>query len=423
MSHNYFGMADEYCCDGGYWQDTNLPNLYNTKQQCQALSSNPNTCETNCPSSRWWPGTAAGKQKCKSYYASQNAAQYDYECDCEEWAEKKTGADKALCVSATASDAPQIYKDWFGTMGVAAADLTVKSPAWCGWGTSAQLCCQNANGDGWWKSDADACRMESGTTYEPDCQRRLADKFGKLKACSSVDPIKLIDAINGLGGEKVIIAEFGYNGDKIIAGKAKIAYGLKPDNPDGHGPVRIRAKLANGTASSEFRLYDPKKFYYGEPVKDTSALGWYKGSGRGDFLYGGPDLKKTGALVKEDVSFSAVMPVVAETAAVEVVNDSTGEAMAVVETAAAFVEFCKDKADDADCQKLDAAGKLKENLQAGAVARESATGAPMEPGEKRGASAAAGQTDYLPVAIGVVAVAAIGAVGYSLLGPKRHKKQ
>jgi hypothetical protein len=34
--HRPFGLADEYCCDGGYFQTDELPNLYEEPEDCQA---------------------------------------------------------------------------------------------------------------------------------------------------------------------------------------------------------------------------------------------------------------------------------------------------------------------------------------------------------------------------------------------------
>jgi hypothetical protein len=34
--HSPFGLADESCCDGGYWEQSVHPNLHNTLAGCQA---------------------------------------------------------------------------------------------------------------------------------------------------------------------------------------------------------------------------------------------------------------------------------------------------------------------------------------------------------------------------------------------------
>jgi hypothetical protein len=36
MGHAVFGLADEYCCDGGYGKATEKPNVYASRAQCEA---------------------------------------------------------------------------------------------------------------------------------------------------------------------------------------------------------------------------------------------------------------------------------------------------------------------------------------------------------------------------------------------------
>lgn len=59
--HSLFGLADEYCCDGGYWQAETNPNIWSSQSACQnyaaANSVSPGNCTNFCP---------AGTQKCGS---------------------------------------------------------------------------------------------------------------------------------------------------------------------------------------------------------------------------------------------------------------------------------------------------------------------------------------------------------------------
>jgi hypothetical protein len=59
--HSLFGLADEYCCDGGYWQDSTNPNIFTSLSNCQNYATsnglNKNNCTNYCP---------AGTQKCGS---------------------------------------------------------------------------------------------------------------------------------------------------------------------------------------------------------------------------------------------------------------------------------------------------------------------------------------------------------------------
>lgn len=58
--HNPFGLADEYCCDGGNYQKAKLPNLWESQEACQADLPNlvdlTNECVsfTNEDDETWW---------------------------------------------------------------------------------------------------------------------------------------------------------------------------------------------------------------------------------------------------------------------------------------------------------------------------------------------------------------------------------
>lgn len=44
LHHAPFDLADEYCCDGGYWLAASLPNVYPSLNDCQSFGSDPATC-------------------------------------------------------------------------------------------------------------------------------------------------------------------------------------------------------------------------------------------------------------------------------------------------------------------------------------------------------------------------------------------
>ena len=37
LGHSLFGLADEYCCDGGYWEAKPIPNIFESKQECERV--------------------------------------------------------------------------------------------------------------------------------------------------------------------------------------------------------------------------------------------------------------------------------------------------------------------------------------------------------------------------------------------------
>ena len=66
--HAIFGLADEYCCDGGYWQPSPNPNIYSSLSNCQNdapnLGLNASACTNYCAAGTMcnWRGT--GMQAC-----------------------------------------------------------------------------------------------------------------------------------------------------------------------------------------------------------------------------------------------------------------------------------------------------------------------------------------------------------------------
>lgn len=54
LGHSPFGLADEYCCDGGYRQPATFPNVYTTQAACQADAPNVGRAGTAC---RSWVST------------------------------------------------------------------------------------------------------------------------------------------------------------------------------------------------------------------------------------------------------------------------------------------------------------------------------------------------------------------------------
>ncbi|MBU0532986.1 thrombospondin type 3 repeat-containing protein [Candidatus Micrarchaeota archaeon] len=66
--HAIFGLADEYCCDGGYWQPSPYPNIYSSLSNCQNdaanVGKNASQCFSSCPKGTTcnWRGT--GNKTC-----------------------------------------------------------------------------------------------------------------------------------------------------------------------------------------------------------------------------------------------------------------------------------------------------------------------------------------------------------------------
>jgi len=65
--HKPFGLADEYCCDGGYFEQTIFPNVYKTLDSCEADAPDLGRLPADC---RSWDST----DNEKTYYSSEPAA-------------------------------------------------------------------------------------------------------------------------------------------------------------------------------------------------------------------------------------------------------------------------------------------------------------------------------------------------------------
>ena len=46
--HQPFGLADEYCCDGGYFEQPTLPNVYKSLANCETDAPNVNRSNRLC---------------------------------------------------------------------------------------------------------------------------------------------------------------------------------------------------------------------------------------------------------------------------------------------------------------------------------------------------------------------------------------
>ena len=46
--HQPFGLMDEYCCDGGYWESPTRPNMYTSLANCEADAPNVGSPASDC---------------------------------------------------------------------------------------------------------------------------------------------------------------------------------------------------------------------------------------------------------------------------------------------------------------------------------------------------------------------------------------
>jgi len=320
--HSIFGMADEYCCDGGYWQpDAPYPNVFDSKAGCQAGSASPSTCLNYCPETRCWPGPATSIATCRNYYKSKG---WDPdECDCKAWA-KKYGMPESSCVQTSSDNCPQVYVDYWKARNVFKSELTTISPNWCNWrGYGVGECCAN-NGNGWWKSDPENCTMLNGNVFGKDCSGRVEAKLVSMPSC---EPMKIQDPSKV--GKVVIVADYVFAGTKndsdggggkgnvsIIHRSVNITYNEPPNHFGKFGGYRVRANTSNGTLA--FYIDDPRM---------------YRLSNVSDF--------EQGMVVGNESELSIVLPVLPGMTFVEIVDDATNETLDTLDVLPYIEAFCE----------------------------------------------------------------------------------
>jgi hypothetical protein len=320
--HKIFGLADEYCCDGGYWQpDPPYPNVYSSKQNCEQISSNASSCFSNCPETKCWPA-GIGKTECEAHYKSLNNPHTE-ECDCKTWA-KKNGMPESDCKTINAADCPQIYQDWWASQGVEEQYLTTASPNWCNWrGEGVTECCAN-NGNGWWKSDSGNCRMVSGWVFEPDCEKRVMNKLDSLPGC-----VKDI-SISNTKMTKVIVIKYGYKDDVIQPINISIVYGEPPNYFLEKGAFRVVEKNSGNEVRKEFQLEDPREFRIIDLGNETIK-------------------REPSIIYKNDTTFTLVVPFIDLPKTIEIIDSETNETKSSVDISKEVADFCSQHIDDPEC--------------------------------------------------------------------------
>ena len=213
--HKIFGMADEYCCDGGYFEpNAPFPNIFHSNASCQSSSTNPAACTNFCPEQRCnWASNAA----CRNFAIAN-------------------GFDPNRCV---------------GTC----------SPNWCNWrGEGFRECCTDG-GDGWWKSDPNTCYMLNGVVFEPDCHGRVTNKLNSLPACVNVGALSNVLVFKEDNDmTKIVILDYHFKDDEITLRDSRIAYNYPPNYFIEHGAFNVTEYSSTGDALLGIVLSDPREF-------------------------------------------------------------------------------------------------------------------------------------------------------------------
>ena len=195
-AHSIISLADEYCCDGGYWQGA-CPNIYSNLSNCRAYANSsgiaPRNCYEFCPATRCWPGGAA-IEACKRRAAEVHGTTMEFSpiwCSCEEFARNKS-LDAGLCtVRNTSLPCNAMFTDFYSSRArVLSFDLKVKSPNWCQWrGEGYRACCDagywNVDGNAYNSFNRNNCLLNSGSQFGEADDICGDAKFNTLPKCGS----------------------------------------------------------------------------------------------------------------------------------------------------------------------------------------------------------------------------------------------
>jgi hypothetical protein len=151
--HSLFGFADEYCCDGGYSEGSEYPNIFSTQERCREYAEEQGfpgeNCFNFCPAQKCWPGSEESITACEEFYRANGLDPLG--CDCAAWAAANE-LDPEECTEEPEGCRSTFWNSIWERRGIASEELTVLSPNWCSYrGEGYRACC----GEGWWKFNKD----------------------------------------------------------------------------------------------------------------------------------------------------------------------------------------------------------------------------------------------------------------------------
>ncbi len=68
LGHKIFGLRDEYASDGGYGEVYFLSNIFESKDNCEAKSINPEDCKEFCPDYNYYPDDTTQQDLCRQWW-------------------------------------------------------------------------------------------------------------------------------------------------------------------------------------------------------------------------------------------------------------------------------------------------------------------------------------------------------------------
>jgi hypothetical protein len=213
----------------------------------------------------------------------------------------------------------------------------------------------NNNGDGWWKSDPNTCRMENGDyTFEPDCHKRVMDKLSQFPACATFDP-SLIQGI-GFGSDAIALVEFGISDGRVTPVGKKIIRGTAPNGFLERGDFAVQTNSSKGRLLVRKALEDPRVSTYldaeSKPGNGSNESQTERDSGV--LLYGDPAIRGHGKVVRDDINFTVAMPFDEGLRSLDLLNASTNETLVAVDLGQEILDYCKAQGyTDPQCKNSD----------------------------------------------------------------------
>lgn len=185
-------------------------------------------------------------------------------------------------------------------------------------------CCNNDNGDGFWKSDNDSCTMLNGEVFQPSCSGRVATKLDNMPACSE------FEKVDQFFGKSIVLEISFFLGEdgKVTENhsRAIIVAGKPPNRFVQRGSFIVKTTDKNDSETEEFFL--PDLFDYRLANVSNFEQGMVHG--------------------REGHS-SIIIPFDLGAKAVEVSDPDTGEVITTIDVSEAVRTYCEENPRDPYC--------------------------------------------------------------------------
>ncbi len=335
--HALFGLADEYCCKGGYWQGVECPNIFDSLANCQsyAVSNglNPAFCWNFCPEIKCWPGTQEAIANCTTFYETRGW-DGDVRCNCTAYA-IKNGQDPSQCtpIQQVNCPGPGFWQGFYSVTGIDVNAINIQSPNWGGK-------CKS----GYWKLDPHdwnqlnpgGCRMDDHVNYKFNvtCLICINQEVSSYPECTE-SPEILADLLEELG--KVLILQLNINKGSIKKIGSEIVYGGYPEHINNAPHFRIEALTYKNESLERYTILDPRILLLtgGHTIDNPTFI------------------EEPGMLWKENMNFSLVIRFHSLLNKVVILNFTSEELISSIDLGEDIHDFCLNNPEDEDCIIID----------------------------------------------------------------------